>query len=81
MKRVSTGGNKPPSEVGSIRSFRSVQTIEEQVDRLEEDLESLRKAQQDTNNKLDQILNMLATQGGNSKPTKSGVSSIGKKGE
>lgn len=62
MRRVGGGGNKPPSEVGSIRSFRSVQTIEEQVDRLEGDVEGLKKAQQETNTKLDQIISLLAAQ-------------------
>lgn len=62
MKRLSGGGGRPPSEVGSIRSFKSVQTVEEQVTQLEETVRKLQLNQEETNDKLDQVLKLLSTQ-------------------
>lgn len=60
MKRINSGGARPPSEVGSIRSFRSVQTVEEQVGKLENQVQELAEAQQQMETKIDQILSLLS---------------------
>lgn len=61
MKRMSAGGSiRAPSEVGSIRSFRSVQTIEEQVSQLEDRVQGLADNQKEIDTKLDQILLLLS---------------------
>lgn len=59
MRRLSSSGARPPSEVGSIRSFRSVQTVEEQVNQLEEKVQDLAATQQEMDAKLNQILTIL----------------------
>jgi hypothetical protein len=51
---------RAPSEVGSIHSFRSFRTTEEQVNALEERMERYEEAQKETNVKLDQVLALLA---------------------
>jgi hypothetical protein len=61
MKRTSMPHGRAPSEVGSIRSFRSVQTMEERVDMLDEAVTKLSQGQAETQAKLDQILTLLAS--------------------
>jgi len=48
MKRVEKGpSHRPPSEVGSVRSYRSVMTVEEQVSALERKVDDLITAQKE----------------------------------
>lgn len=61
MRRVSTGGVRPPSEVGSVRSFRSVLTVEDQVNMLEDKVQGIVENQKKMDAKIDQILALLAT--------------------
>jgi hypothetical protein len=60
-RRMSQGKNKAPSEVGSIRSYRSVLTTEEQIRSLEEQVSDLSQQQQDTKLMVEKILAIMTS--------------------
>lgn len=47
---------KSPSEVGSVRSYRSVMTVEEQVSTLDSKVDALMEANRETQRLLQQLL-------------------------
>lgn len=59
MSRVSQVHGRPPSVVGSVRSFRSVRTVEERVEQLECTMDSIVKTQEEMNQTQAQILSQL----------------------
>lgn len=62
MKRAEKGKEfRPPSEVGSVRSFRSIATTEEQIEGMEQRLNKVEEGQNELSAKLDQILAVLST--------------------
>lgn len=60
MKRMEMGATyRPPSEVGTVRSVRSVMTVEEQVTGLEKRIDEIAQDQQKTQMLLAEILSRL----------------------
>lgn len=64
MKRVTTArSHRPPSEVGTIRSVRSVMTVEEQMGEMERKMDDVLSEQQATREALAAILQKLEALG------------------
>lgn len=60
MQRAERGASyRPPSEVGSVRSHRSTVTMEEDIEVLHSRVDSLVSKQEETNAKLDAIIEAL----------------------
>lgn len=60
MRAEQRSGYRPPSQVGSVRSFRSIRTTEEEIDALTQRVERTEQREREISDKLDQVLALLS---------------------